>query len=61
MSALKNFFKIATRPMAELCAATVVASISAQYALTWAKAIREPSMHADLFIVLMRDTGPRNC
>ena len=39
----------------------MVASISAQYALTRARAIREPSMHADLFIALMRGTAPRNC
>ena len=38
-----------------------LASISAQYALTRARAIREPSMHADRFIALMRDTAPRNC
>ena len=63
-SALKNFFKI------------VLGSHSAygrtlrrnsggihlrQYVLTRARAIREPSMHADLFIALIRGTAPRNC
>ena len=41
-------------------AATVVAFISAQFALTRTKAIRAPSMHADLFIALMRGATSRN-
>ena len=37
------------------------ASISTQYVLTRARAIHEPSMHADLFIALMHGTASRNC
>ena len=60
-SARKNFFKIVLGSHAEPCVATVVASISAQYVLTRARAIRETSMHADLFIALISGTAPRNC
>ena len=35
-------------------------SIEAQYVLTRVRDIREPSMHADLFIALMRGIAPRN-
>ena len=63
-STLKNFFKIVLGRYSlssESWDATAMAFISAQYVLTRARAICAPSMHADLFIALMRGTTSRNC